>query len=211
MLQFEQDAWAEGARRLVGVDEAGRGPLAGPVVAAAVVFARDFLETEASRSLQGLTDSKQLSAKRRELFYDLLVSSPEVDVGIGIASADEIDALNILRATHLAMARAIQQLAPPPDLALVDGLPVRSLPVPHRAIVGGDGLSLSIAAASVVAKVTRDRLLVELAAQYPNYGFDRHKGYGTRAHLAALQRHGPCSAHRRSFAPVAQRVLEFGS
>ena len=210
MLQFEQDAWAQGARRLVGVDEAGRGPLAGPVVAAAVVFARDFLETEASRSLQGLTDSKQLSAKRRELFYDLLVSNPEIEVGVGIVSADEIDALNILRATHLAMARAIQQLAPLPDLALVDGLPVRGLPVPHRAIVGGDGLSLSIAAASVVAKVTRDRLLVELAAQYPNYGFDRHKGYGTRAHLAALQRHGPCPAHRRSFAPVAQRVLEFG-
>lgn len=210
MLQFEQDAWAQGARRLVGVDEAGRGPLAGPVVAAAVVFARDFLETEASRSLQGLTDSKQLSAKRRELFYDLLVSNPEIEVGVGIVSADEIDALNILRATHLAMARAIQQLAPLPDLALVDGLPVRGLPVPHRAIVGGDGLSLSIAAASVVAKVTRDRLLVELAAQYPNYGFDRHKGYGTRAHLAALQRYGPCSAHRRSFAPVAQRVLEFG-
>lgn len=210
MLQFEQDAWAQGARRLVGVDEAGRGPLAGPVVAAAVVFARDFLETEASRSLQGLTDSKQLSAKRRELFYDLLVSNPEIEVGVGIVSADEIDALNILRATHLAMARAIQQLAPLPDLALVDGLPVQGLPVPHRAIVGGDGLSLSIAAASVVAKVTRDRLLVDLAAQYPNYGFDRHKGYGTRAHLAALQRYGPCSAHRRSFAPVAQRVLEFG-
>lgn len=211
MLQFEQDAWAQGARRLVGVDEAGRGPLAGPVVAAAVVFARDFLETEASRSLQGLTDSKQLSAKRRELFYDLLVSNPEIEVGVGIVSADEIDALNILRATHLAMARAIQQLAPLPDLALVDGLPVQGLPVPHRAIVGGDGLSLSIAAASVVAKVTRDRLLVELAVHYPDYGFDRHKGYGTRAHLAALQRHGPCSAHRRSFAPVAQRVLEFGS
>ncbi len=210
MLQFEQDAWAQGARRLVGVDEAGRGPLAGPVVAAAVVFARDFLETEASRSLQGLTDSKQLSAKRRELFYDLLVSNPEIEVGVGIVSADEIDALNILRATHLAMARAIQQLAPLPDLALVDGLPVQGLPVPHRAIVGGDGLSLSIAAASVVAKVTRDRLLVELAVHYPDYGFDRHKGYGTRAHLAALQRHGPCSAHRRSFAPVAQRVLEFG-
>lgn len=211
MLQFEQDAWAQGARRLVGVDEAGRGPLAGPVVAAAVVFARDFLETEASRSLQGLTDSKQLSAKRRELFYDLLVSNPEIEVGVGIVSADEIDALNILRATHLAMARAIQQLAPLPDLALVDGLPVQGLPVPHRAIVGGDGLSLSIAAASVVAKVTRDRLLVELAVHYPDYGFDRHKGYGTRAHLAALQRHGPCPAHRRSFAPVAQRVLEFGS
>lgn len=211
MLQFEQEAWAQGARRLVGVDEAGRGPLAGPVVAAAVVFERPFLETEATRSLQGLTDSKQLPAQRRELFYALLVSSPGVEVGIGVASVAEIDALNILRATHLAMRRAIEKLTPLPDLALVDGLPVRGLPVPHRAIVSGDGVCLSIAAASVVAKVTRDRLLVELAAQYPAYGFDRHKGYGTRAHLAALQCHGPCPAHRRSFAPVAQRVLEFGS
>lgn len=211
MLQFEQEAWAQGARRLCGVDEAGRGPLAGPVVAAAVVFERTFLETEAIRSLQGLTDSKQLPAKRRELFYALLVSNPGVEVGIGVASVAEIDALNILRATHLAMRRAIEQLTPLPDLALVDGLPVRGLPVPHRAIVGGDGVSLSIAAASVVAKVTRDRLLVELAAQYPAYGFERHKGYGTRVHLAALQCHGPCPAHRRSFAPVAQRVLEFSS
>lgn len=211
MLQFEQEAWAQGARRLSGVDEAGRGPLAGPVVAAAVVVARTFLETEATRSLQTLTDSKQLSAKRRELFYDLLMSSPDVEVGIGSASVAEIDALNILRATHLAMRRAIEHLTPLPDLALVDGRPVQGLPVPHRAIVGGDGVSLSIAAASVLAKVTRDRLLVELAAQYPAYGFDRHKGYGTRAHLEALQRHGPCPVHRRSFAPVAQGVLEFDS
>ena len=210
MLRHEQDAWAQGARRIAGVDEAGRGPLAGPVVAAAVVFQRDFLEAEAGGALRGLTDSKKLPARRREFFHALLTASPEVDVGIGSASVGEIDSLNILRATHLAMARAIGELARPPDLALVDGLPVKGLSMPHRAIVGGDAASLSIAAASVVAKVTRDRWLTELAAQYPDYGFERHKGYGTRAHLDALRRYGPCPAHRQSFAPVAQRVLEFG-
>jgi len=210
LLRHEQDAWAQGARRIAGVDEAGRGPLAGPVVAAAVVFQRDFLEAEAGGALRGLTDSKKLPARRREFFHALLTASPEVDVGIGSASVGEIDSLNILRATHLAMARAIGELARPPDLALVDGLPVKGLSVPHRAIVGGDAASLSIAAASVVAKVTRDRWLTELAAQYPDYGFERHKGYGTRAHLDALRRYGPCPAHRQSFAPVAQRVLEFG-
>jgi ribonuclease HII len=210
LLRHEQEAWAQGARRIAGVDEAGRGPLAGPVVAAAVVFQRDFLEAEAGGALRGLTDSKKLPARRREFFHALLTASPEVDVGIGSASVGEIDSLNILRATHLAMARAIGELARPPDLALVDGLPVKGLSVPHRAIVGGDAASLSIAAASVVAKVTRDRWLTELAAQYPDYGFERHKGYGTRAHLDALRRYGPCPAHRQSFAPVAQRVLEFG-
>ena len=210
MLRHEQEAWAQGARRIAGVDEAGRGPLAGPVVAAAVVFQRDFLEAEAGGALRGLTDSKKLPARRREFFHALLTASPEVDVGIGSASVGEIDSLNILRATHLAMARAIGELARPPDLALVDGLPVKGLSVPHRAIVGGDAASLSIAAASVIAKVTRDRWLTDLAAQYPAYGFERHKGYGTRAHLDALRRYGPCPAHRQSFAPVAQRVLEFG-
>jgi ribonuclease HII len=210
LLRHEQEAWAQGARRIAGVDEAGRGPLAGPVIAAAVVFQRDFLEAEAGGALRGLTDSKKLPARRREFFHALLTASPEVDVGIGSASVGEIDSLNILRATHLAMARAIGELARPPDLALVDGLPVKGLSVPHRAIVGGDAASLSIAAASVVAKVTRDRWLTELAAQYPDYGFERHKGYGTRAHLDALRRYGPCPAHRQSFAPVAQRVLEFG-
>ena len=194
---------------MAGVDEAGRGPLAGPVVAAAVVFEQEFLEAEAERSLAGLDDSKKLPAARREFFHALLATCPRARIGVASASVEEIDALNILRATHLAMARAVAQLVPPPDLALVDGLPVKGLPVPHRAIVGGDGASLSIAAASVMAKVTRDRLMVELAATYPAYGFERHKGYGTKAHLDALRRHGPCPAHRRSFAPVAQRVLEF--
>ena len=208
MLRFEQEAWTGGFLHLAGVDEAGRGPLAGPVVAAAVVFEKDFLEAEAERSLAGLDDSKKLPAKRREFFHALLSACPHARIGVAFASVAEIDSLNVLRATHLAMARAVAQLAPPPDLALVDGLPVQGLPVPHRAIVGGDAASLSIAAASVMAKVTRDRLMVELAAQFPAYGFERHKGYGTREHLVALRRHGPCAAHRRSFAPVAQLALE---
>ena len=206
MLRFEQEAWAGGFSCLAGVDEAGRGPLAGPVVAAAVVFERGFLEAEAGRSLAGLDDSKKLPAARREFFHDLLRACPHAR--IGAASVEEIDALNILRATHLAMARALAQLVPPPDLALVDGLPVQGLPVPHRAIVGGDAASLSIAAASVMAKVTRDRLMVEFAAEFPAYGFEHHKGYGTAKHLAALRRHGPCRIHRRSFAPVAQLTLD---
>jgi ribonuclease HII len=195
--------------RVAGVDEAGRGPLAGPVVAAAVVFDRDFLEAEADQSLAGIDDSKKLPAARREFFHALLLNCPAVQIGIASASVAEIDSLNILRATHLAMARAIEQITPLPEFALVDGLPVKGLPVPHRAIVGGDGLSLSIAAASILAKVARDRFMGELAQQYPEYGFERHKGYGTKAHLEALRRHGPCPAHRRSFAPVAQLSLEF--
>ena len=208
MLRFEQEAWAGGFSQVAGVDEAGRGPLAGPVVAAAVVFEKEFLEAEADRSLAGLDDSKKLPATRREFFHALLAACPHARIGVASASVAEIDSLNILRATHLAMARAVAQLAPPPDLALVDGLPVKGLPVPHRAIVGGDAASLSIAAASVMAKVTRDRLMTELAAEYPAYGFERHKGYGTAAHLDALRRHGPCPAHRMSFAPVAQLTLE---
>lgn len=209
MLRFEREAWAGLRLRVAGVDEAGRGPLAGPVVAAAIVFDPVFLEAEARQSLAGINDSKKLPAQRREFFYALLTACPHVQIGIASASVEEIEALNILRATHLAMSRSIEQIAPPPEFALVDGLPVQCLPVPHRAIVRGDGLSLSIAAASILAKVTRDRLMVELAAQYPEYGFERHKGYGTQAHLAALRRHGPCPAHRRSFAPVAQLCLEF--
>ena len=208
MLRFEQEAWTGGLLHVAGVDEAGRGPLAGPVVAAAVAFAKDFLEAEAERSLAGLDDSKKLPAARREFFHALLSACPHARIGVASASVEEIDSLHILRATHLAMARAVAQLAPLPDLALVDGLPVQGLPVPHRAIVGGDAASLSIAAASVMAKVTRDRLMVQLAADYPDYGFERHKGYGTREHLDALRRHGPCPAHRKSFAPVAQ--LSFG-
>jgi ribonuclease HII len=208
LLRYERQAWSAGSRRVAGVDEAGRGPLAGPVVAAAVVFPRDFLEAESERSLGGLTDSKKLPESLREHFYGLLMGSPDILIGVGEAEVEEIDRLNILRATHLAMARALSRIAPLPEHALVDGRPVPGLPCPSTAIVSGDGLSLSIAAASVVAKVTRDRLLIELDREFPQYGFARHKGYGTPEHLEALRKHGPTKHHRKSFEPVYQLNLD---
>ncbi len=204
MLTFERQCWERGCRRLAGVDEAGRGPLAGPVVAAAVVCPRAWLEAEASASLAELNDSKQLTPAQRQHFAGLLRGAPGVEIGVGLADAGEIDRHNILRATHLAMRRALLQLPSLPDCALVDGLPVQGLPCPSSAIIHGDGLSLSIAAASVVAKVTRDALMTELDGKYPAYGFARHKGYGTQAHIQALLREGPTQLHRRSFRPVRE-------
>jgi ribonuclease HII len=191
---------ARGIFLVAGVDEAGRGPLAGPVVAAAVILPDDC-------AIEGLNDSKKLTAKKREHFHAMLTVRADIHWGIGQADVAEIDRLNILRATHLAMARAVAALPRKPDHALVDGLPVRGLPVPHTALVAGDTLSLSIAAASIIAKVTRDRLMTALDAQYPQYGFARHKGYGVREHLEALRSHGPSPVHRRSFQPVAQAQL----
>lgn len=188
---------ARGIFLVAGVDEAGRGPLAGPVVAAAVILPDDC-------AIEGLNDSKKLTAKKREHFHAMLTVSADIHWGIGQADVAEIDRLNILRATHLAMARAVAALPRKPDHALVDGLPVRGLTVPHTALVAGDTLSLSIAAASIIAKVTRDRLMTALDAEYPQYGFARHKGYGVREHLEALRNHGPSPVHRRSFQPVAQ-------
>ena len=196
-LSRERALRARGFVLVAGVDEAGRGPLAGPVVAAAVILPDDF-------ALDGLNDSKKVSAAKREKFYAILTATAEILWAVAEASVEEIDRLNILRATHLAMARAIETLPRKPDHALVDGLPVPGLSVQHTALVGGDGLSLSIAAASILAKVTRDRLMVEMDAHYPQYGFARHKGYGVREHLAALRHRGPCPVHRRSFQPVAQ-------
>ena len=212
MLQFERQSWDQGFARLAGVDEAGRGPLAGPVVAAALVFDRAFLEAEQFGRLQGITDSKALTESQREEFHLLLSAHCPVSIGVGLAGAAEIDSINILRATHLAMARALQALSPPADFALVDGLPVSGLPCPSRAIVKGDARSLSIAAASIVAKVTRDRIMQQLDREYPCYGFARHKGYGTRTHMEALLEYGPCPVHRRSFRPVqdAARIHDRG-
>ena len=204
MLSFERQCWQEGVRRLAGVDEAGRGPLAGPVVAGAVVFDRDFLEREEHGVLEGLTDSKKLSPARREFFYALLTASPHVAIGVGVAQVDEIDSLNILRATHVAMARAVAALPDPPDRILVDGLYVPGLPCPEIPIIKGDSRSLSIASASIVAKVVRDRRMVEMDAVYPEYGFAVHKGYGTQAHIQALFEHGPSPIHRRTFRPVRE-------
>ncbi len=188
---------ARGFFSVAGIDEAGRGPLAGPVVAAAVILPESY-------ALAGLDDSKKLPASRREKLFAAITADTRILWATGTAEVEEIDRHNILRATHLAMARAVEALPLKPHHALVDGLPVHGLTVAHTALVGGDGLSLSIAAASIIAKVTRDRRMVELDGQYPQYGFARHKGYGVREHLAALQSHGPCPIHRRSFAPVAQ-------
>ena len=202
MLQFERQAWERGIVRLAGVDEAGRGPLAGPVVAAAVVFERAYLEAEQHGLLRDIDDSKTLSEAQRDSAFVLLTERCPMSMGVGLADVAEIDSLNILRATHLAMARALSALPRLPELALVDGLPVPGLPCPSQAIVGGDARSLIIAAASIIAKVTRDRLMRDLDRQYPVYGFAQHKGYGTWAHMQALLQHGPCPAHRRSFRPV---------
>jgi ribonuclease HII len=191
-----------GCNRVAGVDEVGRGPLAGPVVAAAVVLPRRWLTGGLPAELKGLNDSKQLTASQRERFHALLTGHDEVRFSLAQLDALEIDRLNILRATHRAMELALAQLRPEPDHVLVDGNRVQSLPWPQTALVGGDGRSYSIAAASVIAKVHRDRLMREYDARFPAYGFGDHKGYGTAAHLAALAAHGPCPIHRRSFAPL---------
>ncbi|HEY9721019.1 MAG TPA: ribonuclease HII [Oscillatoriaceae cyanobacterium] len=193
MLRYERALWRAGTSRVAGVDEAGRGPLAGPVTAACVV-----LPKRVPRALDGLTDSKKLSEARREHYFALL-QEVALAIGVGRASAEEIDRINILQATFVAMRRALDAIATP-EHVLVDGnLLIPELEWPQQAIIGGDGLSLSIAAASVIAKVTRDREMHALDAQYPGYGFARHKGYGTPAHREALDRLGPCHEHRRSF------------
>ena len=202
LLQFERQAWASGCKRVAGVDEAGRGPLAGPVVAAAVIFSRAFIEQEEHRLFDALTDSKQLTANQRNRFFELLVNSPEVEIGIGFGDVLEIDEINILCATHRSMNRCLHHLAALPEYALVDGLPVPNLPCPSLAIIRGDARSLSIAAASVIAKVTRDRWMTDLDRRHPEYGFVRHKGYGTAAHIQALLKYGATREHRRSFRPV---------
>lgn len=207
LLQFEHQAWANGWKRVAGVDEAGRGPLAGPVVAAAVVFSQTFIEQEEHLLFATLTDSKQLSERQREHFFELLVNSAQVEIGIGFGAVPEIDGTNILVATHLSMQRALAQLSPLPEYALIDGRAVPNLPCPSLAIVKGDELSLSISAASVIAKVTRDRWMTDLDRQHPQYGFVRHKGYGTAAHIQALLKYGASTQHRRSFRPVREMEM----
>ncbi|MCX8090781.1 MAG: ribonuclease HII [Verrucomicrobiae bacterium] len=198
----ERTLWARGLTHVAGVDEAGRGPLAGPVVAAAVMLPRRWAHEGLPAALRGLDDSKRLTATQRERFFAFLTACPDVRCAIASVDAAEIDALNILRATERAMLQALAQLQPAPDHVLVDGRPVQSLPWPQTALIGGDARSYSIAAASVLAKVTRDRMMLEFHARWPMYGFAEHKGYGTAAHRAALAAHGPCPIHRRSFAPV---------
>ena len=194
----------QGITCIAGVDEAGRGPLAGPVVAAAVVFPEAWLRDGLPEVLRGLNDSKQLSARQREDYFALLTGFSEVHYAIAEADAGRIDTINILQATHHAMNEALAALRPAPQHALVDGTRVKTLRFPQTPIVKGDSRSYSIAAASVLAKVTRDRAMEEFHARWPAYGFAEHKGYGTPQHLAAIAAHGPCPIHRRSFAPIRQ-------
>ena len=204
-LDLEDGWWKEhgDGARLAGVDEAGRGPLAGPVVAGAVSMPPGLAHRLRDGALSFLTDSKRLSPAAREEAYEILLSESGVECAAGEAGPAEIDRIDILRATHLAMKRALEALPRGvPVFALVDGLPARGLPCPHAAVVKGDSKSFLVAAASVVAKVTRDRAMEALDAKRPGYGFAVHKGYPVPAHLEALARLGPCPEHRRSFGPV---------
>lgn len=188
---YEREAFDAGIKLVCGVDEAGRGPLAGPVCAAAVMLPPGL-------EIPGLNDSKKLTDKKRRELYDIMIEQA-VSYGIAFASEQEIDEINILQATFLAMERAMQKLSPQPELALIDGNRTKDFGLPVRTIVKGDSLSASIAAASILAKVTRDRLMEEYDAQYPQYGFAVHKGYGTKRHYAALREYGPCPIHRQTF------------
>ncbi len=204
----EEDAlWRRGHRLVAGVDEVGRGPLAGPVVAAAVVLPPSLLPRRTPPSwLHQVRDSKLVPPKLREKLAPLLRECA-LAVGVGSASHAEIDRVGILPATRMAMRRAIEQIAPPPDFVLIDAVTLPDSDIPHKAIIHGDAICFSIAAASIVAKVFRDQLMVRLDTQYPGYGFAAHKGYPTPSHLASLQRLGPSPVHRRCYAPV-RRLLE---
>lgn len=198
----ERELLARGIARFAGVDEAGRGPLAGPVVAAAVVLPAGWARDGMPEPLRGLNDSKQVSEAAREAFFALITTTPGIEFAIAECSAAQVDALDILRATHHAMNEALRALRPMPPHALVDGNRVPSLVCDQTALVKGDSRSYSIAAASILAKVTRDRWMRAAHGRWPQYGFDQHKGYPTPAHLEAIARHGPCEIHRRSFAPL---------
>jgi ribonuclease HII len=200
--EFELEARRRGYRWIAGLDEAGRGPLAGPVVAAAVI-----LPTRCR--LVGVDDSKQVSEPERARLYEVIVRRARA-VAVGVATEQEIDHLNILEATRLAMCRALASLTPQADYLLIDAVTLSELPIPSRSIIKGDTLSISIAAASIVAKVTRDRMMVAYHRAYPEYNFPSHKGYGTEEHLQRLTQHGPCAIHRRTFAPVAQLLCGHG-
>lgn len=191
MWQIEQEYFEQGIQLICGIDEAGRGPLCGPVCAAAVIL-------PANLEIPGLNDSKKLTDKRRRELFPI-IKEQAIAYGIGLADHKEIDEINILQATYLAMERALAQLNVKPELALIDGNRAKDFGLPVKTVVKGDSLSANIAAASVLAKVTRDMLMEEYAKEYPQYGFEVHKGYGTNAHYAALTEHGPCPIHRMTF------------
>lgn len=201
-FRYEKRLRGIGVARIAGIDEAGRGALAGPVVAAAVILPEKFRRRR-------LNDSKQLAPELRQEIYRDLVGNASIVWAVGIVDSIEIDRINILRATHQAMRAAIAALNSQPEHVLIDGLPVFPFPLPQTAIIEGDCLSVSIAAASVIAKVTRDRIMRDFCEEFPEYCFSQHKGYGTPLHLTKLHEHGPCPIHRRSFEPVAQPVFAF--
>ncbi len=195
--RFEDNAAAEGASRIAGIDEAGRGPLAGPVVAAAVILS--------SRRIPGINDSKLLTAAQREKLSDLIKANA-VAIGIAVADVEEINEINIYQATRSAMSRAVELIRPLPDYLLIDGNIKLDLELPQVSIVKGDRLSSSVAAAGILAKVTRDNIMMELHEKFPNYGFDNHKGYATREHRDAILQYGPCPIHRRFFKGVRDEL-----
>ncbi|MCP8616539.1 ribonuclease HII [Salirhabdus salicampi] len=200
MLAYEKQEWANGMQYTAGIDEVGRGPLAGPVVAAAVVLPQNFY-------LEGLDDSKKLSKEKRETYYTYIKENA-VTYGIGIANNQQIDDINIYQATIFAMKEAIGQLSPKPDSLLIDAVPLRDVAIPQQSLTKGDQKSVSIAAASILAKVTRDRFMEEIHKEFPSYHFNSNVGYGTKDHITALQQYGPSPYHRFSFAPVQQALMK---
>lgn len=214
MLEFEVQAYRRGKTRVAGVDEAGRGPLAGPVVAAAVIFPKDLVESILEGGLSSgdaylaeINDSKQVAPGRREKLFAALQNDPRVVKGIGVVSEKVIDQINIYQATIVAMKDALSKLNPAPEHVLVDGNRIGSFGYSQDAIVGGDARSLSIAAASILAKVYRDRVMLEYDAQFPQYNFRAHKGYATADHLERIRQHGPSPIHRLSFSPLRQNTF----
>ncbi|MBU6410929.1 MAG: ribonuclease HII [Verrucomicrobia bacterium] len=207
-LSHECDLWQRGFSHVAGVDEAGCGPLAGPVVAAAVVFPRTWLDSGLPSKFRGLNDSKQLCLEQREMFFGRITAHPEIRFAIASVDVETIDRINIRQAAWQAMRLALEQLQPPVEHVLIDGIRIRWLRFRQTALAQGDARSYSIAAASVLAKVTRDRTMLELDKQFPGYGFAEHKGYCTPQHFAALERLGPCAIHRKSFSPVKPTEAE---
>ncbi|MCB1106512.1 MAG: ribonuclease HII [Chlamydiia bacterium] len=201
---FEEEGYSKGLRLIAGVDEAGRGPLAGPVVAAACILPRGL-------QIKGINDSKKLSPKEREELYHLLTEHPDIYYGIGVVDHLKIDEINILRAALHAMVLAVKELPVEPDYLLIDGNRLPPTRIAAKAVIKGDSRSLSIGAASIIAKHHRDLLMIEYHKKYPHYGFDKHKGYGTKGHVEALKTHGPCPIHRSSFEPVKSLTLALKS
>lgn len=199
LLKYEKELYKKGITLIAGTDEAGRGPLVGPVVAAAVILPKNY-------SLEGLNDSKQLSEKKREKFYDIIYKDA-ISVGVGVVDAKTIDEINILEASRLAMKKAIQKLSVKPEYVLSDAMKLEGINIPYKDIIHGDALSLNIAAASVIAKVTRDRMMVELDKKHPEYGFKKHKGYPTKEHLENVKKYGVLENYRFTYKPIRDLII----